>query len=243
MDSLNHSQIKDTYKPKCGLVVYEQKDSEHFKSEYYIEEFSISENNGKFTAGPTSPMRLSLVEQVFKAIGKEHTSEIFFKGMIPKNIIYFKKELFKINLVWYEKPKKVSITIKDNSEKTVHIINTPITVFRVNDDSLSVYAVDTLKIKETTDLYYMPLPNIYDNNAVCLGNVSISEQYDCVEDIIEEYSNAFWQSEFNQFMGTKDKTTENIYEILRIAETDKFPIQLVNKTSLKIKKLNASSLH
>ena len=137
----------------------------------------------------------------------------FFKGLIPDNMIYCDN----LKIVWLVSAERKNIFFENREFVYSYII--PNLIFKWEKDTLYVRAIlekdfnRKLKFIDTL-LYKAPFPNIYSAGNVCMGNVK-----DCpshyLDEMIEYYTKAFFESEFNRCHDTV--VQGNINEVWNIA--------------------------
>ncbi len=135
-------------------------------------------------------------------------NDTLFDEVSTRPILYIEWEATDKKVVFIVPETKCEITIEDEEISFIH----PHLLFVIDNDTLSVFALDTPLPGKNSPLYYAPFPNIYDKSSdnVCLGNYSIKE-YFTVNELIEETENWFFTSHFNHWHYNKYSNKE-LYE-------------------------------
>lgn len=221
------------FKPTEIVVVYENKDAHS----NYLEIHSVKE--GKIYEG--RPLKKKTLEELLRACSDKSEIRLPFRGRMQSNILYYNCDSNNPTLVWYEPMKVRRILFGKSMTAGDYIV--PPAVFAFRGFHLHVYAVKALNEKDITDkevLYNYPLPNIYDGGSVCMGDINMeTENYECVEDLLEGCSEKFWNSKFTEFHADHPLKEENVYEFWkkRLNNKEDFPLEVLMKTDSKLKDL------
>lgn len=175
---------------KAMIVLYSIDDNER-----YIEHHEIK--NGK----PLSPKPLTIksYKKFFKtAINTDDDITLQFKGIIPKNLIYFRDNRISTKLIWIRKAAPMAISFVAGSKSYAGIANMPPMLFIVDDNDLAVYALamNFKTLTQNTKLYDFKLWNMNDGN-VCLGTFRLNQFKDKhVEDRMKNIEMIFSKTSF-----------------------------------------------
>lgn len=209
--------LTSLYKPAHQLVIY----SEGNKS--YIEHYEILDVEGKQMLSEGKPLtKKSLKNMLDLVLTSDKSMFATVTKLLPENILYYDPRPGKRKLVWYDKA----------GERVLHGINKkpvkaklPAFVFILDDDLLSIYATKTGSRRPDlkTPLFHAPLPNVYNDGKVCMGNVKKPGSTIEISDLLLSWGKAFWGSKF----------TDHLYD-------DKIGKQL--KLSIRLKQQYPSKL-
>ena len=227
---LNKNLLEKVYNPVELLVIYKEDPG----MDYYIEQHPVSLINNKYQALAGNPVNIKTVEKVFRSLVKNNSMNLQFSGLIPESVLYFTNTNFNETLIWWEKQQIRTLFFDENLGIGTKIIcEMPPVLFMVQRKSLTVFALNVNeKPNEKKKLYYMPLPNLYDNQTVCMGTAKIKKNHASVEEMIQDYSFAFWNSEFNSFHGSNEKRFNGSF-LQYIKELGKAKFNLKNLKSAK----------
>jgi len=218
----------ENFDPIGALVVYKNKD------EYYLESHHI---NKKGKLGSGTPLKRKAMVEIFKAFNSKLKYNNIIPEFLPENIIVNSHNTGALTLMWYRRKKRYNL-IFEHEQKTHNFnVQIPNMIFLFKDDDLYVYAVKTDKRPtESTKLYHAPFPNISMDGKVCLGTITVNDHYR-ITDIIEEYENVFFNSEFNHEIESDKRCKNNIFESWKSAHMLSFNNNLLVPTKLTIKEL------
>lgn len=192
--ALKPSDILIESSPVFALVGYESNDYNNKNNALKL--FPIK--NGNIQAeSPISFETLKGVFKIFKDIEVNKNKELSFKGLIPKNIVYFKNNEFQKKIIWTNKPNKKYLQFSDSSSIESGYYYLPKLLFSLSKNELKVFAVKDAEIRENTILYNSPFLNIFKNGGVCMGSASINiSPFSYIEDVIIYVENMFYNSIF-----------------------------------------------
>lgn len=127
--------------------------------------------------------------------GQPTSPDVAKSQFLPPNVLCFTPN----QLIWWCKSQVRPLYFEsdDKQVKTLHGKNVthPNLIFQVRDNGFFVYAVATNSRPElNTKLYRAPYFNIFQNNAMCKGNVKIPSP--ATPNVIAELENAFFDTHF-----------------------------------------------
>ncbi|HNT28536.1 MAG TPA: hypothetical protein PKH10_10205, partial [bacterium] len=101
----------------------------------------------------------------------------------------------------------------------------PSLVFDLTDRSLSVYAVAGAAVTPRSLVKNVPLPNIYEDGRICMGNCKLPAMRGDIADLIERYEALFYRSKFTHFIH-KEPTRSPVTALFKaLAGSDAFPVE------------------
>jgi PRTRC genetic system protein B len=182
------------YKPAHQLVIYKSPNSA------YVEHYEII--NNKLSEG--RPLTKKALKEMLDAVMTSDRSVFAtVNQLIPENVIYYDPRPGRLRLIWYNKPKERVIHGIYKRESKIKL---PAILYYLKEDKLSIYTMKTgnKRPQLKTPLYHAPLPNLYKEGNVCMGNVKKPSNQIEIADLINAWETAFWRSEFTDFLWDKD---------------------------------------
>lgn len=189
--------LTEQYTPVHQLNVYQG------TSNYYIELHPVVVNGGKLTVGAGVPLTKKALRNLLAQVTKGEAMDIGCKTkLMPESILYFSGNKNKRNIIWFNAPQKRTIS---TNKGNIHF-QCPGIIYQLSDDQLKVFTYLT-KSRPSADtvLYRLPLPNIYEDGDVCMGNVVIPKDSSEISVLIERWEGCFWNSKFTNYLIDEDK--------------------------------------
>lgn len=210
--------LTSLYKPAHQLVIY----SEGSKS--YIEHYEIIDVDGKQMLSEGKPLtKKSLKNMLDLVLTSDKSMFATVSKLIPENILYYDPRPGKRKLIWFE---KASLRVLHGINKNPVKAKLPAFLFVLNDDLLSIYALKTAGRRPDlkTPLFHAPLPNVYKEGNVCMGNVKKPVSTIEISDLITSWQKAFWGSEFTNHL-YDDKVLKQLKSSIRTKQ--QYPSKLL----------------
>ena len=235
-----HSYRNKSFVPTHILTLYCRDDNKN--KEKYLEITEViknpnitKENPRAYVPGNTAPADNEFLKDLVSTIKAENFDALQFRGLIPRNVLYFKSIDESPVLMWYRDPEPRYLYFSDDLTMKTGEYQMPKMLFSLRDDELSVFRITDAELSEKTELYLVPLPNIHDDSTVCLGGGGKRQKKPkCLEDVIQKYEELFYNTRFNVFhnddMFPKDTKIESISKNKDIS---KWPIKLSETKNLK----------
>ncbi len=193
MEQIAVLNAKDHYLPKFAIIGYEQED-ENYRNEHYLSYHEVTE--AKLTAG--MPLTKDTARNIFNCLEGD-LIKFRFKGMLPKNLIYFN---FKGNfqLLWYVHPKQRMLYFDVKTGIASGKYPLPKLIFKLEGNSLKVFAINRkVALLDNTELYHAPMLNTGVEGNVCMGNTSMDyDGFEYYEDIMGFVEQQFFRSVFTE---------------------------------------------
>lgn len=184
------NSLTSFYKPEHQLVVYSD------RSNSYIEHYEITEVEGKSVLSEGKPLlKKSLKKMLDLVLTSDKSMFATVAKLLPENVLYIDPRPGKRKLVWYE---KAGLKVLHGVNKTAAKANLPAFIFILDDGDISIYATKTGSRRPDlkTPLFHAPVPNVYEDGNICMGNVKKPKNKIEIVDLIEGWQKAFWGSEF-----------------------------------------------
>lgn len=160
-----------------------------------------------------------LTEESLRAIFKVLNSKFIdfdmnfgFKGMIPKNVIKFLTDEKKI--IWYSPSGMKKLFFSDKLEIETSYYPIPTLLWKLDNNSLFVYALDSIPKSLDSPVYNAPFLNVYESGSICMGNVSFTNDSLDYEEIMKVAEAAFFNSYFTHTNSNKI-LKENIVDFMK----------------------------
>jgi len=191
IDSLitTNEKVTNLSHPKFCLIGYANNKNEFSDLKYY------PIKNNEFQAEiPFTNDCLHQLKKASEIIDTTEKKELTFKGLIPKNIIFFKKK----DLIWTIEPSQKYLYFSKKIVLNDNYYHLPKLLFAYIDSELHIYALKSNdEINETIILYNAPFLNVNAKGAVCMGNVNTKiDKFSFVENAIQYLENVFFKSIF-----------------------------------------------
>lgn len=188
------NDLLTSFKPEAQLVVYGN------RSQCYIEHHEIIEVAGKPVLSEGKPLtKRSLKKMLDLVLASDKTVFATVNKLLPENVLYYDPRPGKLKLVWYNKScirQLIGINKRAVSAKL------PAFVYIIDEDTIQIFAMKTGARRPDlkTQLFHAPLPNVYQEGNVCMGNVKKPRASIEISDLITAWEKAFWGSEFTDFL-------------------------------------------
>lgn len=213
------SKTDATFSPSFSLVFYKSEDN-HAS---YVEIADFVKNKGVFHLAKGRPISITQAAEVGKSLSNGKDSFIASKGIMTKNVLWFKSG-YHPDLIWFKEEGDYNALFAKRLKIPSGIMRYPKMIFCAHGENLSIYVVKTSKITMKTKLYMLPLPNISLNGTVCLGQVEVKSKFKFIEEIMESFEAYFFNSVFNTYNDEhllKDKSNMNEFW-KKVIKTKKF---------------------
>jgi PRTRC genetic system protein B len=218
--------LTSSYKPKQQIIVYSSGNDAYLEYHdilYTVDGTVLSE--GKPVTKKTLKKLLELVIESAKG------SMANMNKLMPDNVLYFDPRPGRFKLIWYNTPMIRNLI---GLRKTAVNIKTPSVLYVLDDDSLSIYALkSSRRPKLDSLLFHLPLPNIYDDGRICMGNVRTPKKLSELSDLIQAWEYAFWDSNFSSMLSPF--TTRGM--INQFIKSKGISTSLLKSTKTKLSKL------
>ena len=182
------------------------------------------------------PMDEETLAELSNSIKTREIDKIFCKGFFPKNILYFGEDNFKPFIIWHLPKAKRNLSFKKSLEIKNGMYNLPALVFKLKNDTLSVFAIKDDNLKDDTILYKAPFHNVYEDGRICMGNAIIKKNNE-LNVIVKNYEDAFFMSEFSHYMNQGSPIKKNLNIYFEKLKTNEFDNSLLINHKLKLKDL------
>lgn len=193
--------------------------------EFYLEMHSIIAQGDRYTLGPGTPLtRRQTAKLASLAVGRQAG---LLSGFLPKaRVLYLDPAPVSPRIVWW-RPPEVRGLIFDEKQSGIPSGKYPLPalVFDLCDRQLSVYAAAEAAVAPDTLLMKAPLPNIYNDGSVCLGNCKKSEARGDIEVLVASYEDIFYRSQFTHFNHEQVSKVPVIALFKKIAGSATFPVE------------------
>lgn len=220
--------------PKLAVLVYECK--ENNSKEYYLESRRVVSTKLGHKMMEGTPMDEKTLAELSNCIKTREVDKVYSKGLLPKNVIYFGESNFKPFIIWTLPKGKRNLEFKKELNIENGTYNLPVLVFKLKNETLSVFAVKTNNVDDKTILYNAPFHNVYDNGNVCMGSAIIQKSNE-LSQIIKNYEKAFFMSKFSHHINSKSPIKKNLNTYLKTLKTKEFDNNVLIKSKVQLKEL------
>lgn len=140
----------------------------------------------KAVIGAGTALSIGELEESLSKLGKSVS-----EGFIPDNLIYSSS----VNKIWWRKPGKETIFIRNEGAEHAFTVSHPGLVFALIGNSIRVFAVlGNKKPTADTELYHAPYFNINSSGMLCTGNAKLPDSIQ--SSAFGEWESMFFKSYF-----------------------------------------------
>ena len=217
--------------PKSAIIIYA---NGNLNDSFYLENRDIEITKDGYQMMNGVPLKKETLKKIIKTIDVDETSTIHCDGVFPKKLLSFTNGYANESVVWFLKSSWQHLTF----DKKLGIKNgqflLPTLIFKLEGETLHVYAAKTDNVTAETKLFKAPFHNIFETGEVCMGNAEIEKSYE-INEIMRAYEKAFFMSKFThlQSQGSPIKGNINTY----LNSTDRIEKKVLLPTKLKVEDL------
>lgn len=198
------------YKPVLVISVYKGEDGYSNNRSYYLESHNINER-GQLLEG--KPLKQETLSEIVDVFFDERQNQVKITGLIPDNLLLFEiARGGKYEMVWYRPAEKRHIFFSDKLHIPSGIAWVPAMLYRVDGNSLDVYALSTDdRPIPATKLLHAPFHNVATDGSVCLGSAAVKKpDKKTYETMMKYWEDLFWLSEFSHLAAAVNPTKSNL---------------------------------
>jgi PRTRC genetic system protein B len=231
-------KFREVYVPEHLLVFYQ--DSRNQDAPYYVESFALDDQGQ-----PLAPHPLTLTEagELAKQLGAgQERAQGFLnpRGLLPDNLLHLSQGI-EPTAVWHTPEMRTPLLFKPELGLESGTASVPPLLWKATPKKLTIFALNGRKRPNAdTTLYRAPFFNIYEDAAVCMGNVQVRFPPDTsLEDFIARWQQYFFNSYFSHMLGGQSPVTVNIIDLWKkLVGTGKpFPMKVLKPTNLTLKNI------
>lgn len=215
--------------PTHFMTVYSRIDSR----DKYLEIGEIKQKGERFEIGPAIPNDMDFLSDLVESIKVENFKALKWSGLIPENVIYCASETQDPTIVWFQPACKKKLFFDSEIGIKTNIFDLPPLLFSCKDGTLSVFRL-TEKPNINSNLFMVPLPNIYGSSSVCLGN-NKQKKAKSLEQYMINIEELFYKTRFNALHHKKFGEGIIYVDLMQKNNINLFP--LVEAEQKTIKKL------
>lgn len=227
-------KLDAVYLPKKALVIYQ---SQTERETVYVEAWDMDRRGCPINAHPLSVRETIALADCLNSAREVQTDYLGCVGLFPEKLLHVNH--YRGYAVWYTPPQRVNLLFTEGLTVPCGIASVPALLWKADRGSLSLFALKSKgKPKAETTLYHAPFFNVYDNGGVCMGTVETDfSEAENVEQFIQLWEQAFWNSYFSHLNGDISPVNCNIVQLWKgLVGTDKpFPNDVLIKQSKTIK--------
>lgn len=228
-------RLKDVFKPKAALIVYENENEDRYTSEKrrYLETRPVKEDG---TLGCAKPVSKEFVLALVESFRRE--GERIPQGPIPANLLYANPSLGAECYVWWNPPCKRKMYFTSSIPMEEAEYNVPGTIYKVAGGTLRVYCFKGKRPKPNDELLYGPFYNYYPDGGICLGSARLPWPSKLTwQTILDHWEKIFWDSENSHMMQNPCKKGHNLNLALKDALDKPFDTSVLNEAGKKVRSL------
>jgi PRTRC genetic system protein B len=213
-----------------------------FELEHIIYLYSDGSNayaeSSKFQNGKvlnSKPLTHEALKKMF-ALSNESNRSKYTNGIIDPGVLSFSDRIEDKHVLWYRPAMQRSIA----TAAEVFNIWMPAMLFYDDDGSLSIYALKSdSRPNIRTPLYYAPIKNLLGKGtSFCWGNVNPDIKSTTINEIVREWEQYIWNSNFNNDGPSLIKSGDiyKLYGKLQMSQR-KFPKSELINTKLTVQEI------
>ena len=202
----------------------------------YEDKLVYHENvDGELKAG--KPISEDSLKSIFKVLNSkfiDFDTTYEFKNMIPKNVIKFSTD--EIKIIWYTPSTIKKLFFSDEVPIETGCYPVPVLLWKLVNNSLYVYALDSIPKSFNSKLYNAPFFNTSSDGSICMGNARFTNDTNTnYEEIISLAETAFFNSYFTH-SSNNNLLKENYVEYMNKSVSElKFKTKSLVKSNKLIK--------
>lgn len=237
--------LHERLKPSQALIIYRRDAADRSVSlnneAAYIELHPIVTTGERYALGPGAPLTKKQVLNLAALATADRSA--LLGGFLPTTgrLLYLDPSPALPRLLWWRPPEKRAL-IFDEKQNGIPSGEYPLPalLFDLRDRELSVYAVADDAVTPCSLLKNAPLPNVYGDGRICMGNCRMPAMRGDLITLIERYEELFYRSEFTHF-NNKTVTRSPVTALFKgIAGRDAFPADEL--TPLQDRKITVAQL-
>jgi magnesium chelatase family protein len=139
--------------------------------------------------------------------------------------------------IWRTPQQKVKLLFTESLDIPCGDANIPALLWKAGKNSLSIFAVQDVKVNADTLLYHAPFFNVYAEGRVCMGNVAVKIPNDCpLETFMALWQEYFFNSYFSHLFGQHMPVKGNIVQLWKklINQQEAFPLDCLIPNNISI---------
>ena len=237
--------FNEAYIPYKALLIYKAVKGDEVKhssdsSPVYVESYDIAGNGNPINAHPLSIAESIALAELLQSSSEMQNTYLKSKGLLSQNLLFVNPDITGY-AVWYTLPQQRELFFIKNLGIPCGTAFVPAMVWKASRDKLQVFALKgKSKPNAKTELCHAPFFNIYDDGAVCMGNVHINiDRNTHLEDFMAQWEKYFFGSYFSHLIGSTIRTKQNIVTLWQkqVATNGKFPDEILIPCNLKLNQL------
>lgn len=204
--------------PTNFMVVYTRKEN---TNEKYLEIGNITESEDKYSIAGLQPANMEFLNDLVSAIKTENYKALKWEGVIPKNVLYYHSENSEPTIMWLRPAEKRQLHFNEKKQSGNYELHD--ILFVAYKGELYVFRYGAHKTNPLqSKLYYVPLPNIYDDCRVCTGNAEKTRPK-TTEQYIKHMEDLFYMTNFNDLHHTNFGKGTVYITVLKTKNLNNFP--------------------
>ena len=226
------------YHPIKALVIYER-NNDYSQNTSYVESYDMDKDGYPINGHPLSVKEANSLAKSLLVAEKKQRNFLNPKGLLNPDVVFFRtgNDGFAI---WRTPEQKAKLLFTESLDIPCGDANIPALLWKAGKNSLSIFAVQDVKVNADTLLYHAPFFNVYAEGRVCMGNVAVKIPNDCpLETFMALWQEYFFNSYFSHLFGQHMPVKGNIVQLWKklINQQEAFPLDCLIPNNISISKL------
>lgn len=202
-------------------------------SDLYLESGKITKVGNSYTVGESVPADMDMLTDLVASIKTVNFKSLKFKSLIPKNVLYVNAEQADPVIIWHRAPERRHLEMREGVGNT-GTYSMPMILFACAKGSLYSFRMEWDNVEPDSELFYMPLPNIYNDSKVCLGGASRRlKKAKSLEEYMEVMELLFYATDFNALHHKNFGKDVVFVDVLKEGDLNLFPKVPAKQKTLK----------
>lgn len=221
--------LREQLTPSQALIIYRRAPTDRAvtpNETAYIELHPIITAGERYTLGPGAPLTKKQVVNLAALATADRSA--LLGGFLPVTgrLLYLDPSPALPQLLWWRPPEKRALIFDERQSGIASgVYPLPALLFNLKDRDLSVYAVADAAVTPQSPIKNTPLPNIYEDGRICMGNCRLPAMRGDIVPLIERYEELFYRSEFTHFIHKRPARSPVTALFKKIAGADAFPVE------------------
>lgn len=211
------------FQPTHFVTIYRRGDN-FSKGDLYMEIGPILKDGKKYRIGPSMQADKDFLNDLVASVKTDNFKALKFKGLVPENVHWFHSESQDPTIIWTNESCERQLYFSTKNVES-GIYKMPRLLFACSKGQLFVFRLATDEpITMERFIFMMPLPNIYDDGQVCLGDSKRKlKKPQTMDDYIQNMESLFFNTKFNSIHHNKFGKGIVFVDKIRTKNMDDFP--------------------
>lgn len=235
MENLTES-FGQLYNPLKALVIFKRTGTD---TDYYIESYDMDNEGRPINGHPLTVRESGTLAKALVVNQRKAQGFLIPKGIMPSNILHINSNMDGC-AIWYTPRQTRRLLFSQSLGIPSGAADIPAMVWKASKRRLQVFAVQDEQVTIETTLQRAPFFNVYQDGAVCMGNVDVSIPSECgLEQFMKQWEDYFFNSFFSHTMNGEGVVKGNIIQLWQhlIATKEPFPADKLLSLKIQFKNL------